>query len=127
MKAAIIGSGNVGKAIFHDLQFVNKISEITLVGRNKKAVEAEVLDARDAAVLRETYAPKLYFGGYEALEGADIIIYTAGTSKMVKERMELLCRNGPAGGNNGGDPLERKQIKEKSRQCLLPRFCYWSE
>lgn len=93
MKAAIIGAGNVGKAILHDLQLVDRISEITLVGRNKRVVEAEVLDARDAAVLRETYGPRLYFGGYEATEGADIIIYAAGTSKFKTHRMELLHDN----------------------------------
>ena len=93
MKAAIIGSGNVGKAVLHDLQFVDRISEITLVGRNLSVVEAEVLDARDAAVLRETYGPKLNFGGYEAVKGADIIIYTAGTAKFKENRMELLHNN----------------------------------
>ena len=93
MKVAIIGAGNVGKAIFHDLQHVNMIREITLIGRNKDKVQAEVMDARDAAVLRETYSPKLYYGGYEAVDGADIIIYAAGSAKIKEDRMEMLHDN----------------------------------
>ena len=93
MKAAIIGAGNVGKAVFHDLQYVNMIHEITLIGRDINKVRAEVTDARDAAVLRETYGPKLFYGGYEATEGADIIIYTAGSAKQKADRMEMLHDN----------------------------------
>ena len=93
MKAVIIGAGNVGKAIFHDLQHVNLIREITLVARNRAQAEAEVLDARDAAVLRETNGPKLYSGGYEAVRGADLIIYAAGSSKLKEDRMEMLRDN----------------------------------
>lgn len=51
MKVAIVGAGNVGKTIFHDLQRVNMVNEIILVDRNREKVQAEVLDARDAAVL----------------------------------------------------------------------------
>lgn len=93
MKAAIIGAGNVGKAIFHDLQHVNMIHEITLVGRNIDKIRAEVMDARDAAVLREEYGPRLYYGGYREARDADIIIYAAGSSKLRKDRMEMLHEN----------------------------------
>ena len=93
MKVAIIGTGDVGKAVFHDLQYVHMIREITLVGRNKSKVQAEVMDARDAAVLREAYSPKLHYGGYEATEGADIIIYAAGSAKIKSDRMEMLHDN----------------------------------
>ena len=48
MKVAVIGAGNVGKTIFHDLQHVNMISEITLVDRNLDRARAEIMDARDA-------------------------------------------------------------------------------
>ena len=93
MKAVITGAGNVGKAVFNDLQHVNMISEITLVGRNKKMIEAEVMDARDAAILRTDYGPKLFSGGYEMTEGADLIIYAAGSSKVKNDRMEMLHDN----------------------------------
>ena len=62
MKAAIIGAGNVGKTIFHDLQRVRMIEEITLVGRSLDKLRAEVEDARDAAVVREEYGPRLHCG-----------------------------------------------------------------
>ena len=93
MKVAVIGSGNVGKTIFHDLQYTGRISQITLVGRNKNLLRAEIMDARDAAVLRESYGPKLFYGGYEGVADADIIIYTAGTSAIKKDRMDLLHDN----------------------------------
>ena len=93
MKVAIIGTGNVGKTVFHDLQDVNLVREITLIGRNKSKAEAEVADAKDAAVLWQEYGPKLDFGGYEKTEGADIIIYTAGSSKVATDRMEMLHSN----------------------------------
>ena len=69
------------------------IREITLIGRNKSMAEAEVADAKDAAILREAYGPKLTAGGYEKAEGADIIIYTAGSSKVATDRMEMLHSN----------------------------------
>lgn len=93
MRAAIIGAGNVGKAVFHDLQRVNMIREITLIGRNRRKVDAEVMDARDAAILKDEYGPKLHSGGYEAAEGADIIIYTAGSAKLQSNRMEMIHDN----------------------------------
>ncbi len=93
MKAAVVGAGNVGKAVFHDLQNIGMINEIALVGRDLKKVQAEVMDAKDAAILRNEYGPKLYSGGYAATEGADIIIYTAGSAKLKSDRMELLHDN----------------------------------
>lgn len=93
MKTAIIGAGNVGKAVFADLQHVNMVREITLIARDRKKAKAEVEDARDAAILRQDYGPKLYHGGYEETEGADIIIYTAGASKVSQDRMEMLHSN----------------------------------
>ncbi len=93
MKVAIIGAGNVGKAVFHDLQHVNMIREITLIDKNENKAKAEVADAKDAAVLWEEYGAKLSFGGYENTKGADIIIYTAGSSKIQTDRMEILHTN----------------------------------
>lgn len=93
MKVAIVGAGNVGKAVFHDLQHVNMVREITLIDRNKAKAEAEVIDAKDAAILWEEYGPKLDSGGYEKTKGADIIVYTAGSSKVEADRMEMLHSN----------------------------------
>lgn len=93
MKVAIIGSGNVGRIVFSDLQHASMIREITLVGRNREKLRAEVEDAKDAAVLHEGYVPKLTFGGYSATKGADIIIYAAGSAKIKEDRMEMLHDN----------------------------------
>ena len=65
MKVAVIGSGNVGKAVFHDLQHVKMVREIVLINRDKNKAAAEVTDARDAAILREEHGPKLSYGGYD--------------------------------------------------------------
>ena len=93
MKAAVIGAGNVGKAVFHDLQHVRMISELTLIGRDIDKVRAEVMDARDAAVLRGENGPRLFYGGYSAAEGADLLICTAGAAKLKGERMSVLREN----------------------------------
>ena len=69
------------------------IREITLINRDLKKAKAEVTDARDAAILWEEYGPKLDWGGYEKTEDADIIIYTAGSSKVTSDRMEMLHSN----------------------------------
>ena len=93
MRVAVIGVGNVGKTIFYNLQHIRMINEIVLVGRNIEKVKAEVMDAADAATVWGEYGPKLHYGGYKETEGADIIIYAAGSSKMVSDRMELLHDN----------------------------------
>ena len=93
MKVAVVGAGNVGKEVFKDLQRVSMIRELTLVGRNKEKLRAEVEDARDAAALRGGYGPKLTFGGYAETGDADIIIYAAGSSKVKNDRMEMLHDN----------------------------------
>lgn len=93
MKIAVIGVGNVGKALIQDFLALRFITEIVLVGRNQAKLEAEVTDMMDAAVLREGHAPRFTCGGYEATAGADIIVYTAGATNLVDDRMVLAEEN----------------------------------
>ena len=93
MKIAVIGNGKVGLAVFRELQEIRGVTEVVLVGRNPKKVLGEVDDYRDAAVLRDYPSPRFSCGGYEMTEGCDILIYTAGSSKVSNDRMEMLKDN----------------------------------
>lgn len=50
-------------------------------------------DYKDAAILRNYPSPVFSCGGYEKSEGCDILIYTAGSSQMTNDRMEMLADN----------------------------------
>lgn len=94
MKIAVIGNGNVGMAVFKELQNLREVHEIVLVGRNKEKIEAEITDYLDAKILRTSPTAKLSGGGYELTEGADILIYTAGAAqKPGQSRLELVEQN----------------------------------
>ena len=94
MKVAVIGNGNVGMAVFKELQNMREVHEIALVGRNKEKIEEEITDYLDAKILRTCPTAKLCGGGYELTEGADILIYTAGAAqKPGQSRLELVGQN----------------------------------
>lgn len=93
MKVAVLGDGNVGRAVFRELQNVSNINEIVLVGRNPSRLEAEVHDYLDAIVLRGFTLPHLSYGGYEATRDADILVYCIGSAKVTNDRMEMLQDN----------------------------------
>ena len=95
MKVAVIGSGNVGLAVFHELQRQNVINELVLAGRNKKKILGEIMDFRDADVLSpDSTFIRLLGGGYEETKGADIIVYAAGVGrKPGQDRLELVQEN----------------------------------
>ena len=81
MKAAVIGNGNVGMATFRELQKQREIQEIVLIGRNQEKLRAEIEDFLDAEALSTAPTAKLSYGGYDAAEGADILVYTAGAGQ----------------------------------------------
>jgi len=94
MKVAVVGNGNVGMATFQVLQNIQRIDELVLVGRNIEKVHGEVDDFKDAQVMRSIPGPKLSFGGYEATAGADIIVFSAGSSKIqTDDRLGMLKAN----------------------------------
>lgn len=57
MKVEVIGDGNVGRAVFRELQNVHNVNEIVLVGRKPDRLRAEVDDCLDAVVLRGFSTP----------------------------------------------------------------------
>lgn len=94
MKVAVIGNGNVGMATFSELIRMPELYEVALVGRNVDKILAEVYDYTDAQVLNLSPKAKIYGGGYEKTEGADILIYAAGAAqKPGQTRLELVEQN----------------------------------
>ena len=93
MKVAVVGNGHVGMAVFRELLDAPYLNELTLVGRRVDAVRSEVEDYLDATAVSKRHTPKLGYGGYAAVEGADIIVYAAGSSKMANDRLEMLQTN----------------------------------
>ena len=94
MKVAVIGNGNVGMATFKELQKLREINELVLIGRNQEKIAAEIEDFLDAQILTTTPTAKLSSGGYEKVEGADIIVFTAGVGqKPGQSRLELVEEN----------------------------------
>lgn len=80
MKVTVIGNGNVGKAVFRELQNFREINELALVGRNAAACLAEAEDYYDAIPLRVDVPAHIMGGGYELAKDSDILIYCAGPS-----------------------------------------------
>ncbi len=94
MKIAVIGNGNVGLATFAELQKLEGINELVLIGRNQSRIKAEVDDYRDSAILRPYGTPSLSYGDYSKTEGADITVYAAGAPQKVgQSRLELTKGN----------------------------------
>lgn len=92
MKVGIVGAGMVGGATANALVLTRVADEIVLVDAQPERAVAEAEDvlhatpfAHDALVLS---------GGYDALEGAEVVVLSAGVSQRPGEtRLELLERN----------------------------------
>ncbi len=93
MKVSIIGGGGrVGSTAAYALQIGGFISEMVLVDVAKDLVEGEALDLRHGASMATPQ--KIYAGDYQAIEGSDIVIITAGLRRKPDEsRLELINRN----------------------------------
>jgi len=92
MKVGIIGAGNVGSATAFALIIQGIARKVILIDSNKKRAEAEAQDIAHAAPF--SYAGKIKNGTYKDLEGAKVVIVTAGANQKPKEpRTALLERN----------------------------------
>ena len=93
MKVSIIGGGGrVGSTAAFALQLGGFISEMVLVDVAKDLVEGEALDLRHGVSMATPQ--KIYAGDYQAIEGSDIVIITAGLRRKPDEsRLELINRN----------------------------------
>ena len=92
MKIGIIGAGLVGSTTAYSLLSSGLAREIVLVDINRHKAEAEALDIMHAVPY--TFPCRLKSGAYVDLEGADIVIITAGAHQTAGEsRLNLFERN----------------------------------
>lgn len=94
MKVSIIGAGGrVGSTTAFALQLGGIVKEIALIDVfMADQTFGEALDLLHGTSL--VAAQKIYSGGYEALEGSDVIVITSGLRrKPDEERLALINRN----------------------------------
>lgn len=93
MKVSIIGGGGrVGSDAAFCLQLGGIVREIVLVDANPDMAAGEALDLRHGSAL--TASQKITSGGYDAVDGSDCVVITAGLRRKPDEsRLELINRN----------------------------------
>lgn len=92
MKIGIVGCGLVGSTAAYSLVCSGLAREIVLVDINRNKAEAEALDILHATP--HTFPCRVKAGFYSELEGADIIIISAGIHQISGEsRLDLLQQN----------------------------------
>jgi L-lactate dehydrogenase len=93
MKVSIIGGGGrVGSNAAYALQIGGLVRELAIVDVARDMAEGEALDLRHGASVAGSQ--KIYAGGYEAVEGTDIVVITAGLRRKPDEnRLDLINRN----------------------------------
>jgi len=92
MKVGVVGSGFVGATAAYAILLMGTASEIVMVDLNRKRAEAEAADIRHAVPYVHPMAVNA--GDYSDLEGAHVVIITAGANQKPGEsRLELLGRN----------------------------------
>ena len=93
MKVGIIGgAGRVGSNLAFAMQMAGLGSDLILVDANAQGAAGEALDLLHGAAY--TAPQRIRSGGYEALEGADAVVITAGLRRKPDEsRLDLINRN----------------------------------
>ncbi len=92
MKIGIIGAGMVGASTAFALVLRGIGREIVLVDKNSARARAEVDDLRHAVPFASPM--DISFGGFARLEGARVVVITAGVAQKPGEtRLQLLERN----------------------------------
>lgn len=92
MKVGIVGAGMVGSAAGYALALRGAATRVVFVDQNAGQARAHAEDIAHAVPFASTTV--VTSGGYEALEGADVVILSAGVSQKPGEtRLDLLHRN----------------------------------
>ncbi len=93
MKVSIIGGGGrVGSNAAFALQLGGVVKEIVINDMNADMAAGEALDLRHGSAL--TSPQTIVSGGYDAVEGSDCVVITAGLRRKPDEsRLELINRN----------------------------------
>lgn len=91
-KIGIVGAGYVGSAAAYAMVMSDVGREIVLVDLNAKRAEAEANDIRHAVPF--AHPVDVHSGDYAQLDGASVVVITAGVNQKPGEsRLELLERN----------------------------------
>jgi L-lactate dehydrogenase len=92
MKVGVVGAGLVGSAAAYAMALNGVANEIVLVDLNAKLAEAQARDILHAVPFAHPVAMRA--GDYDCLDGAAIVIISAGVNQKPGEtRLELLDRN----------------------------------
>ena len=92
MKIGIVGAGFVGSTAAYAMALRGVGSEIVLVDLNEKAARAQAEDISHATPFAHPIVVRA--GGYQDLDGAALVVLTAGVSQKPGEtRLQLLERN----------------------------------
>src|SRR5262245_13462617 len=112
VRIGIIGTGNVGCACAMAAVTRGSAREIVLVNRTRKTAEAVATDMRYGTPL----GPKVDIvdGDYNALEGAGIVLITAGVNEKT------------GGATDRNDPQGRLRLLDKNAEIyrdVVPKSC----
>ncbi|KAA0580361.1 L-lactate dehydrogenase [Azospirillum sp. B21] len=92
MKVGIVGAGFVGSTAAFAMVTTGAASEVVLVDMNEALAQAQAQDIAHAVPF--THAVTVRAGSYAALEGAGVVVLSAGVAQKPGEtRLELLERN----------------------------------
>ena len=91
-KIAVVGAGRVGSTCAFTLMMHNLAGEIAIANRTVEQAKGEALDIAHGVPLLNT--TRITYGGYEACEGAGVVVVTIGAAQKPGEtRLELTQRN----------------------------------
>src|SRR6185312_5647733 len=111
MKIGIVGTGRVGCACLLAAVARGSAREIVLVNRTRKTAEAVATDIRYGVPLGRKV--DIADGDYDDLEGADVVLITAGVNEKT------------GGATNRSDPQGRLRLLDKNAQIyrdIVPRI-----
>ena len=111
-KTAIIGAGQVGSAIAYTLAISGLAGEIALIDTNENRARGEATDITHGMPLCPP--AKITGGGYGLLEGAELVIMTAGASQKPGEDRRSL-----AGRNIEIMDSVSRQLRARCPECIL--------
>lgn len=109
-KVAIIGgTGAIGEVLTHRLVNSNvPIEKIVLIGRNQDKARGKTLDFGDASIITQSSTEISYSDDYEAVEGAKIVVMTAGQVRTEKMQREDLLRQNALIISDVGEAIRKK-------------------
>lgn len=92
MKISMVGAGRVGSTTLFNLLLDGAAQELVAVDIMKELAEGEALDLLHGTAL--SHRCRIYAGDYDATEGSDLAIITAGIPRQPGEtRLDLLKKN----------------------------------